>query len=152
MLTEEFISNWDMHYIPEPIPQSIYPARIFEAIIPQDSRPDEQSLLIATIDVVSGIPATNIAILKWIYPAPTIRLFPTQMSWTLDGWTLALSIADLKTVDNKTSGAVSLSPPLLALVRGVLTAEHMTTSSGLLVAIFYWTRWVLSLSSLFIKY
>ena len=65
---------------PDPIPMSITPAVIFEAIIPQASSPEEHSLLIDTIGVVSGMPARKAPILEGIYPAPVWRLFPTAMS------------------------------------------------------------------------
>lgn len=56
------------------------PALILEAIVAHAYKPDEQSLLIDIIGVVSGMPDINCAILKWISPAPTIKLFPTQIS------------------------------------------------------------------------
>lgn len=55
---------------PDPIPISMTPIFIFAAIVAQDSSPDEQSLLTVMIEVVSGNPAKNIAILEVIYPAP----------------------------------------------------------------------------------
>jgi hypothetical protein len=55
---------------PEPIPILIVPAIILAAIIAHDSKPEEQSLLIATTDVVSGNPAINNAIREGISPAP----------------------------------------------------------------------------------
>ena len=74
------MSYKDIVSTPEPIPTSMTPALILEAMIAQASRPDEQSLLIATTDVVSGNPARNIAILLGISPAPGCKLFPTAMS------------------------------------------------------------------------
>ncbi len=62
------------------------------------------------------------------------------MSYTRFGSSLARYTAALKTTDNKNYGAVSLSPPLLALVSGVLTAEHITTSSGFLLEIYDFTK------------
>lgn len=56
MLTDEFISYKDMHYIPDPMPQSMTPALILEAIVAHDYRPDEQSLLTAIMGTESGIP------------------------------------------------------------------------------------------------
>ena len=47
---------------PPPIPTLIYPALIELAIVATAYRPDEQSLLIAWTEVVSGYPARNIAI------------------------------------------------------------------------------------------
>jgi len=55
-----------MHSIPEPIPQSISPALILAAIVPQAYKPEEQSLFTDMIGVVSGIPDISCAILKWI--------------------------------------------------------------------------------------
>jgi hypothetical protein len=55
--TLDYISNMDMFSTPPPIPISIYPALIFEAIIEQASNPLEQSLLMAAQLVVSGNPA-----------------------------------------------------------------------------------------------
>jgi hypothetical protein len=66
--------------MPEPIPQSIIPALILAAIVPHDYKPDEHSLLTDIIGVLSGIPAISCAILKCIYPEPTIKLLPTQIS------------------------------------------------------------------------
>ena len=122
-----------MHSIPDPIPQSIRPALILEAMVAQDSKPEEQSLFTAMMGVVSGMPAMSWAILKWISPAPTIKLLPTQMSCTFLGQILALSTTPEKTAVSKVSGWVSLSPPLFALVKGVLTAEQITTSLGSLL-------------------
>lgn len=53
-----------MHSIPAPIPQSIIPALILAAMVPQAYKPDEQSLFIDIIGVVSGIPDISSAILK----------------------------------------------------------------------------------------
>ena len=99
-------------------------------MIEQASNPDEQSLLTAIIDVVSGNPAKNIAILLGISPAPGCKLFPTAMSWMSLGLTLALRATYLRTTERRYSGAVSLSPPFLPLVIGVLTAAQITTSSS----------------------
>ena len=65
---------------------------------------------------------------------------------------LALLAASLRQVESITSGAVSLSPPFLPLVRGVLTAEQMTTSSSDLAAVFSLRRVVARLLSLCIRY
>jgi hypothetical protein len=45
---------------------SITPLLILAATMEHDSRPDEQSLLMVTIGVVSGYEARNIAILAFI--------------------------------------------------------------------------------------
>jgi hypothetical protein len=140
-----------MDSTPPPIPISMTPLLIFDAIIAQDSSPDEQSLLIATIGVVSGKSARNIAILFVIYPAPGWRLFPIAMSWTSFGSILALSAAALKTQDNINYGAVSLKCPFFALVMAVRTAEQMTTSSGFFVVMSVDCSWQLILSSRFIS-
>ncbi|CAM6001468.1 unnamed protein product [Sphagnum balticum] len=115
---------------PAPIPISITPALILAAMMEQASNPEEQSRLTATMVVVSGNPARNWAILLGIYPAPDCRLFPTAISWTSLGLTLALMAASLRTTERRYSGAVSLSGPFFPLVMGVLTAEQMTTSSS----------------------
>lgn len=52
------------------------------------------------------------------------------MSWTNLGSTLVRSRSPAKTACNMVSGGVSLNNPLLALVRGVLTAPQRTTSSA----------------------
>lgn len=44
---------------PDPIPISITPIFILAAIVAHDYKPDEQSLLTAIMDVVSGKPAKN---------------------------------------------------------------------------------------------
>lgn len=46
------------------MPQSMMPAFILDAIVAQAYNPDEQSLLIDIIGVVSGMPDINCAILK----------------------------------------------------------------------------------------
>jgi hypothetical protein len=46
------------------------PALILAAMMEHASNPEEQSLLTARMDVVSGNPAKNMAILLGIYPAP----------------------------------------------------------------------------------
>jgi len=51
------------------------------------------------------------------------------MSYTYLGSILALLATSASTVESMTSGAVLLSPPLLALVTGVRTAAHITISS-----------------------
>lgn len=109
---------------------SITPALILAAMIEHASNPEEHSLLMATMEVVSGNPAKNIAILFGISPAPGCKLLPTAMSWMSLGFTLARRATYLKTTDRRYSGAVSLSPPLLPLVIGVLTAAQITTSSS----------------------
>lgn len=86
---------------PDPIPISITPAFIFEAIVAQAYNPDEQSLLTVIIDVVSGNPARNIPILLVICPAPGCKVFPTQISSTSFGSTLALWQTSRSTTDNK---------------------------------------------------
>lgn len=96
----------------------------------QVSKPDEQSLLMVTMEVVSGSPARNIAMRWGISPAPDCRLFPTAISSTNFGSTLARATTYLKTAASITSGAVSFKAPLLALVTGVRTAAQITTSSG----------------------
>ena len=135
--------------MPEPIPISMTPALILAAMMEHASNPEEQSLLMATMLVVSGNPAKNIPILPVISPAPGCRLFPTAMSWMASGLTCALQAASLRTVASMTSGAVSLSPPFFALQMGVLTAAQMTTSSAFLqlmrCAVMWWAR-LLSLS------
>ncbi len=115
----------------------------------QASSPDEQSLLMATMGVVSGYPAMNIAILPVIYPAPGCKLLPTAISWMASDLILALSAASLRTVESMTSGAVFLSPPFFPLVMGVLTAEQMTTSSSDLAAMSCFLTMVARLCSLF---
>jgi hypothetical protein len=114
---------------------SITPALIFAAIIAQASNPEEQSLFIDTIGVVSGIPAMNAAILCGISPAPDYKLFPTVISPILFGSIFDLSIKALKTGVNNPSGVVSFNPPLFAFVNGVLKAATITTSSSLLSVI-----------------
>lgn len=49
---------------------SITPILILDAIVAHDSKPDEQSLFTTIIEVVSGNPAKNWAILEVIYPPP----------------------------------------------------------------------------------
>lgn len=119
---------------PEPTPMSICPALILLATRATASNPLEQKRLTVTKVVVSGMPAKNPAILDVMAPAPGWLTLPTTMSSMSLGSTLVLSISPFKAVANKTSGAVSLSPPLLALVNGVLTAPQITTSLGLLGA------------------
>jgi len=68
--TQSLILYIDILSTPAPMPISITPDIILAAIMEQDYSPDEQSLLIATMEVVSGNPAKNIAILFGIYPAP----------------------------------------------------------------------------------
>ena len=141
-----------MFYTPDPIPISIIPLLIFDAIIAHDYNPDEHNLFTTITDVVSGNPAKNWAILEGIYPAPGWRLFPTAISSTNFGFNFALSHAALKANDNKYSGAVSFKSPFFAFVNGVRTAEQITTSSALLLlAIFYEQRTVSKFWSLFIK-
>ena len=106
----------------------------------------------ATMEVVSGKPAMSMDILEVISPAPGCRLLPTAMSLTSLGSTLALRAASRREVASMTSGAVSLSPPRLPLVMGVLTAEQMTTSSSCLAAMGSFLSASLTLASLFIGY
>lgn len=86
-----------------------------------------------TIEVVSENPAKNIAILCGISPAPDCRLLPTAMSSTNLESILDLETTSFSVAASMTYGAVSLSPPLFALVMGVLTVAHITTSSGVLL-------------------
>ena len=117
-------------------------------MVAHDYNPDEQSLLTIITDVVSGKPAKNWAILDVIYPPPGWRLLPTAISWTNLGSSLALSQAPLNAYDSKYYGAVSLKAPFLALVKGVLTAEQITTSSGFFVLTYCGANWSSKLWSL----
>ena len=74
----------------------ITPDFILDAITEQAYNPEEHSLFIATIEVVSGNPAKNIAIRFVIYPDPGWRLLPTAMSSTIFGSSFALSTTPLK--------------------------------------------------------
>ena len=84
------MSYIDILSTPDPIPISITPILILAAIVAHDYKPDEQSLLTTMIDVVSGNPAKNWAILDVIYPPPGWRLLPTAISWTNLGSSFAL--------------------------------------------------------------
>jgi hypothetical protein len=100
------------------------------AIVAQASSPLEHNLLMATQEVVSLYPPVNKAILKGISPAPFYKLFPATISCTNDLSKLTFSATPFNTVANKASQVVSFKSPLLAFVKGVLTAETMTTSLG----------------------
>jgi hypothetical protein len=58
-----FISYILIFSTPAPIPISIAPSFILEAIIAQASKPELHNLFTATTEVVSGIPDKNAAIL-----------------------------------------------------------------------------------------
>ena len=80
---------------------SITPILILAAMVAHDSNPEEQSLLTTMIEVVSGNPAMNMAILEVISPPPGCKLLPTAMSSTSLGLSLALSQAALKANESK---------------------------------------------------
>jgi hypothetical protein len=65
-----YISNKVIYSTPAPIPTSSIPALILAATIAQASKPEEHHLLTAYIQVVSGKPAKNRAILEVMAPAP----------------------------------------------------------------------------------
>lgn len=117
---------------PAPTPMSSIPDLILAAITAHASIPDEQNLLIAVKHVVSGKPAKKAAILDTIAPLPGWLTLPTTMSWTNFGSIFVLYNNPVNAALRSTSGGVSLNAPLLALVSGVLTAPHITTSSSLL--------------------
>ncbi len=73
----------DMLYTPAPIPTSMTPDLIFEAIIAHASKPDEHNLFTAIIVVVYENPAINWAMRAILAPPPGCKVLTTIMSSTI---------------------------------------------------------------------
>lgn len=129
--TDLFMSYMDMFSTPAPMPISMTPALILDAMIEFASNPELHNRLIASTFVVSGNPARYPHILAWKRPAPIWRTLPTTMSSTSFASTFVRLRSSCRTGLSMSSGAVSFMRPLFAFVSGVRTAAQMTTSSAL---------------------
>lgn len=105
-------SNWETSYVDSNM--SVYCASEWEG--------EKES----NIPAIWAIRATEA-------PPPGGKTFPTWISSTISYLAPARSTAALKTATNNSSGQVSFNPPFLARVKGVRTAEQMTTSESHLV-------------------
>jgi hypothetical protein len=115
---------------PQPIPHSMRPDLILEAMMETASKPLEHNLLLLETVTSIGKSAIIKAALAIKAPAPGMSTLPTQISSINLGSSLVLLTSDLNTWASISSGFVLLRPPTRDFVRGVLKQATMTTSSG----------------------
>lgn len=117
---------------PPAIPTSIIPVAMEPAMVAILADPLEHCLFKVMHPAVSGIPALRAAVLAGKLNAPGVWVFPMTTSWISAGLILVSFKIPLKTATSKSSGMVSLNPPLRALQIGVRRADTMTTSLSFL--------------------